>query len=135
VIPFPGAVIAIQTFGDFLGFNPHCHILVTDGCFYGDSDVPRRPTPGFEKTASNSLGQLIPFWHLSRRCHMDSNACHDLISSERIAQKMLVEKCLKKGHPFCPRCNCRRLGVILASGLASLRMAILSAFVRVERFL
>jgi hypothetical protein len=23
----------MQTFGDFLGFNPHCHILVTDGCF------------------------------------------------------------------------------------------------------
>jgi len=22
----PGAVIATQTFGDFLGFNPHCHI-------------------------------------------------------------------------------------------------------------
>ena len=31
----PGAVIAIQTFGDFLGFNPHCHILSTDGCFWG----------------------------------------------------------------------------------------------------
>ena len=31
--PIPGAVIAIQTFGDFLGFNPHCHVLVTDGCF------------------------------------------------------------------------------------------------------
>jgi hypothetical protein len=28
-----GAVIAVQTFGGFLGFNPHCHILVTDGCF------------------------------------------------------------------------------------------------------
>ena len=34
--PIPGAVIAVQTFGDFLGFNPHCHILVTDGCFYGN---------------------------------------------------------------------------------------------------
>jgi hypothetical protein len=33
--PIPGAVIAIQTFGDFLGFNPHCHVLVTDGGFYG----------------------------------------------------------------------------------------------------
>jgi hypothetical protein len=31
----PGAVIAIQTFGDFLGFHPHCHILCTDGCFDG----------------------------------------------------------------------------------------------------
>ena len=30
--PIPGAVIAMQTIGDFLGFNPHAHILVTDGC-------------------------------------------------------------------------------------------------------
>jgi hypothetical protein len=30
--PISGAVIAIQTFGDFLTFNPHCHILATDGC-------------------------------------------------------------------------------------------------------
>ena len=32
----PGAVIAIQTFGDFLGFNPHLHVLCSDGCFYGE---------------------------------------------------------------------------------------------------
>jgi len=32
----PGAVIAIQSFGDFLGFNLHLHVLGTDGCFYGD---------------------------------------------------------------------------------------------------
>ena len=31
----PGATVAIQSFGDFLGFNPHLHILGTDGCFYG----------------------------------------------------------------------------------------------------
>ncbi|MBN2437649.1 MAG: transposase [Deltaproteobacteria bacterium] len=31
----PGAVIAIRTFGDLLGFNAHCHILITDGCFCG----------------------------------------------------------------------------------------------------
>jgi hypothetical protein len=31
----PGAVIAIQTLGDFLGFNPHLHVLCSDGCFYG----------------------------------------------------------------------------------------------------
>jgi predicted acyltransferase len=30
----PGAVIAIQAFGDFLGFNPHLHILISDGCFH-----------------------------------------------------------------------------------------------------
>jgi hypothetical protein len=30
----PGAIIAVQTFGDFLNFNPHLHIIATDGCFY-----------------------------------------------------------------------------------------------------
>jgi hypothetical protein len=30
----PGAAVAIQSFGDFLGFNPHLHVLCTDGCFY-----------------------------------------------------------------------------------------------------
>lgn len=34
----PGAVIAVQTFGDFLNFNSHLHIIATDGCFQGDSD-------------------------------------------------------------------------------------------------
>ncbi len=29
----PGAIITIQTFWDFGGFNPHCHVLCTDGCF------------------------------------------------------------------------------------------------------
>jgi len=43
--PTPGAVIAVQTFGDFLGFNPHCHILLTDGCFYGDKGMFRVAPP------------------------------------------------------------------------------------------
>ncbi|MBW2133129.1 MAG: transposase zinc-binding domain-containing protein [Deltaproteobacteria bacterium] len=30
----PGAAVAIQTFGDFLGFNFHLHVLVSDGCFH-----------------------------------------------------------------------------------------------------
>jgi len=30
----PRGVVAIQTFGNFLGFHPHIHILVSDGCFY-----------------------------------------------------------------------------------------------------
>jgi hypothetical protein len=38
-------VITIQTFGDFLGFNPHCHILVTDGCFYGTKGMFRVAPP------------------------------------------------------------------------------------------
>jgi len=51
----PGAVIAIQTclcvaarrqaFGDLLGFNPHCHVLCTDGCF--DEKALFRVAPRF----------------------------------------------------------------------------------------
>ena len=41
-----GAVIAIQSFGDFLGFNPHLHILCSDGCFYGEGMF--RVAPRFE---------------------------------------------------------------------------------------
>jgi hypothetical protein len=43
--PIPGAVIAMQTFGDFLGFNPPAHILVTDGCFYGEKGMFRVAPP------------------------------------------------------------------------------------------
>jgi len=43
--PIPGAVIAIRSFGDFLGFNPRGHILVTDGCFYGDKGMFRVAPP------------------------------------------------------------------------------------------
>ena len=58
--PIPGAVIAMQTFGDFLGFNPHCHILVTDGCFYGrQGHVPRRPAPGAEKAGGHLPAQGV----------------------------------------------------------------------------
>ena len=32
----PVAVAVIQTFGDYLSFNPHMHILAADGCFSDD---------------------------------------------------------------------------------------------------
>jgi hypothetical protein len=33
--PISDAVIAVQTFGNFIGFTPHGHIVLTDGCYYG----------------------------------------------------------------------------------------------------
>ncbi len=39
----PGAAIAIQTFGDFLGFNPHTHVLISDGCFCGEGTFKVAP--------------------------------------------------------------------------------------------
>lgn len=43
--PMPGAVIAVQTFGDFLNFNPHLHIIATDGCFGKDGSFMRAVVP------------------------------------------------------------------------------------------
>jgi ribosomal protein S27E len=57
--PIPGAVIAVQTFGDFLGFNPHCHILLTDGCFYGERNVSGRASSGTQKAGSHLPAQSI----------------------------------------------------------------------------
>ena len=41
----PAAVNAIQTFGDFLGYNPHCHMLVADGGFHENSAFTVAPAP------------------------------------------------------------------------------------------
>jgi len=51
----PGAVVAIQSFGDFLGFNPHCHILSTDACFYGNGMF--RVAPFFETKGLEAIFQ------------------------------------------------------------------------------
>ena len=41
----PGAVVATQTFGDFLDFHPHLHIICTDGCFSSDGTFMVSPRP------------------------------------------------------------------------------------------
>ncbi|MBW1995959.1 MAG: transposase [Deltaproteobacteria bacterium] len=41
----PGAVVAIQSFGDFQNFHPHLHVLSTDGCFYSDGAFMVCPAP------------------------------------------------------------------------------------------
>jgi len=39
----PGASIAVQTYGDFLNFNPHLHAIVSDGCFLKDGSFQTAP--------------------------------------------------------------------------------------------
>jgi len=34
----PGAAIAVQTFGELVNFNPHLHIIASDGCFNENGD-------------------------------------------------------------------------------------------------
>jgi hypothetical protein len=40
----PGAVVAIQSFGDLLGFHPHLHVLISDGCFHENAMFSVAPT-------------------------------------------------------------------------------------------
>lgn len=78
----PGVLIAIQTFGDFLGFNPHLHILCTDGCFYG---------PG--------MFHVAPFFELK---HLEEIFLHKvfkmLLSKGKITED-LVDMLLSRRHP------------------------------------
>jgi hypothetical protein len=69
----PGAVIAIQSFGDFLGFNPHVHILCTGGCFYGNGMFRVAPPFGTE-----DLGKI--FQHKLLKM---------LLSKGKITQKLI----------------------------------------------
>ena len=58
----PGAVIAIQSFGDFLGYNPHLHILCSDGCFYGDGMfrvAPHFETKGLEEIFRHKVFKML----------------------------------------------------------------------------
>jgi hypothetical protein len=42
---FPGAAIAVHTFGDFQQFNPHLHLIATDGCFSNGGTFTKSPGP------------------------------------------------------------------------------------------
>jgi hypothetical protein len=58
----PGAVIAIQSFGDFLGFNPHLHVLCSDGCFYGEGVfkvAPRFPKMDLEEIFRHKVFKML----------------------------------------------------------------------------
>jgi hypothetical protein len=47
----PGLVVAVQTFGDFLIWHPHVHVLATAGVFTADSDFHLAPTGGWQELA------------------------------------------------------------------------------------
>ena len=58
----PGAAIAIQSFRDFLGFNPHLHVLCSDGCFCGNGMfrvAPRFETNGLEEIFRHKVFKML----------------------------------------------------------------------------
>ncbi len=87
----PGAVIAIQSFSDFLGFNSHLHVLSTDGCFYDQGMfrvAPRFETKQLEEVfrhkvfkmllskgkITQDLVNMLMSWPLARRAYASESA-------------------------------------------------------------
>ncbi len=58
----PSAAVAIQTFGDFLGFKPQLHIFISDGCFHA-SDLftvaPAFDTKALEKIFRHKVLKML----------------------------------------------------------------------------
>ena len=44
----PGCVIAVQTFGELVNFNPHLHIIASNGCFTDNGDFMSGLEPNAE---------------------------------------------------------------------------------------
>jgi hypothetical protein len=44
-MPFPAKVLRFRPGRDFLNFNPHLHVIVSDGCFLNGGDF--HMVPGF----------------------------------------------------------------------------------------
>ena len=103
----PGAVIAIQSFGDFLGFNPHLHVLCSDGCFYGNGSF--RVAPRFEIKGLENI-----FRH---------NVFKMLLSKEKITEE-LIDMLINWRHSgFNVFCGPRNRGPALKRwGLSSRRV-------------
>ncbi|MCU0594602.1 MAG: transposase [Desulfobacterota bacterium] len=57
----------MQTFGDYLNFNPHCHVLCTDGSFF-DSGAFRVAPPWdadtLEKLLQHNVLSMLLHNHL-----------------------------------------------------------------------
>ncbi len=63
----PGASIAVQTYGDFLNFNPHLHAIVSDGCFLKNGNfsvAPKFMATDLSCAFSHSPIPIVDYWNL-----------------------------------------------------------------------
>ena len=54
-------IIAIQTFGDYLNFHPHLHILITDGAFVGSHTFHALPQTYWDRVADLLQARVLKF--------------------------------------------------------------------------
>ena len=55
-------VIAIKTFGDYLNYHPHLHILVTDGAFVGTHTFRALHKGAWEQVAELLRVRVLKFF-------------------------------------------------------------------------
>ena len=58
----PGVIIAIQTFGDYLHFHPHLHILISDGAFVGTHAFHALHRTDWEQVAELLRARVLKFF-------------------------------------------------------------------------
>jgi len=80
----PGAVIAIQSFGDLLGFNSHLHVLASDGCFNGQGMF--RVAPRFETKQLEEIFRHKIFKMLLRKGKITQDLVNPASAGENLAR-------------------------------------------------
>ena len=100
----PGCACSIQTFGDFLGFNPHCHIIISDGIF--DDHGIFQITPYYDAHALEELFRhkllkmqlkkgAISQWHIDllmswQHSGFNVHVCEPIAADDRNALECLA---------------------------------------------
>ena len=100
----PGCACSIQTFGDFLGFNPHCHIIISDGTF--DEQGNFQITPYYDAHALEQLFRhkllkmlldkgAITQWHIDllmswQHSGFNVHVCEPIAADDRNALECLA---------------------------------------------
>ncbi len=73
-----GASIAVQTYGDFLNFNPHLHAIVSDGCFHPDGSF--QMAPGFDPDDLEEAFQYEVLKMLKKEGKINDAAIENMLS-------------------------------------------------------
>ncbi len=104
----PGAVVAIHSFGDFLGWHPHLHVLCSEGCFYGNGMF--RVAPLFEL---KHLEEIFP----AKDGIFDRHKVFKTLLSKGKITEDVVDMLMKwrhSGPPWCDFLNTPQAGLCIA---------------------
>ena len=75
---YPGAVIAVQTYGEHINFNPHLHIIATDGCFDSDGNFIQTNFP--QAADLESLFQHSVFHMLKKEGKITADVIENMLT-------------------------------------------------------